>query len=173
MQKRSENSAAIKRKYPEPIILVIVKDKHGKYNPVPCSWAMVASGEPLMFAFALSGKRYSLEAIRRAGEFVISFPSESMQDEVAYYGSCSGDNTDKFKEKPLLTEKAESIDSLILTDSVANFECVLECEHSAGDHIIIFARVLKSWENQDASLKRLFNVGSGRKLSGCSTTEKK
>ena len=171
MQKKSENNVAIKRKYPEPVILLIVKDKHGKYNPVPCSWAMVVSGEPLMFAFALAAKRYSLEAIRRAGEFVISFPSEAMADEVAYYGSCSGDNTDKFKEKPVPTEKAESIDCLILKDSVANFECVLDCEYAAGDHIIITARVLKAWENKESDLKRLFNVGSGRKLSG--VTEKK
>ena len=168
MQKKSENNVAIKRKYPEPVILVIVKDKHGKYNPVPCSWAMVASGEPLMFAFALANERYSLDAVRKAGEFVISFPSESMADAVAYYGSCSGEDIDKFKEKPVhgWTEKAESIDSLILKDSVANFECILESEHTAGDHIIIFARVLKSWENNDSSIKRLFNVGSGRKLSG-------
>ena len=166
MQKKSENNVAIKRKYPEPVILVIVKDKHGKYNPVPCSWAMVASGEPLMFAFALANKRYSLEAVRKTGEFVVSFPSESMADAVAYYGSCSGDNTDKFKEKPIATEKAESIDSLILTDSAANFECVLESEHAAGDHIIIFARVLKSWENNDGSVKRLFNTGSVPKLAG-------
>ncbi len=171
MQNKSENSAAIKRKYPEPVILIIVKDKHGKYNPVPCSWAMAASGDPLMFAFALSSKRYSLEAIRRTGEFVISFPSELMTEEILYYGTHSGDNTDKFKEKPLETEKAESVDSLILKDSVANFECVLDSEHITGDHIIITARVLKSWQNKDSSLKRLFNAGSGFKLSG--VTEKK
>ena len=168
MQKRSENNVAIKRKYPDPVILVIVKDQYGKYNPVPCSWAMVASGEPFMFAFALAADRYSLEAVRKTGEFVISFPSESMADAVDYYGSCSGENTDKFKEEPIPTTKAESVDSLILKESVANFECVFDSEYVTGDHVIIFARVLKSWENEDYSLKRLFNLGAGRKLGGVS-----
>ena len=42
LQIESTNSEAVKRKYPEPVVLIIVKDKKGKYNPVPCSWAMVA-----------------------------------------------------------------------------------------------------------------------------------
>jgi len=166
MQKESENNVAIKRKYPDPVILVIVKDQYGKYNPVPCSWAMVASGEPFMFAFALAAKRYSLEAVRKTGEFVISFPSESMANAVAYYGSCSGDDTDKFKEEPIPTAKADLVDSLILKESVANFECVLDSEFVVGDHVIIFARVLKSWENEDDSLRRLFNLEAGSNLGG-------
>ena len=158
MQKQSTNEAAVKRKYPEPVILIIVKDRKGKYNPLPCSYVMTASKNPLMFAFSLSLKRYSLEAVRRKGEFVISFPSPLMKDEVLYYGSVSGRDTDKFSVKPLAFRKAEMVDSLLLEDSAANFECSLESEHIAGDHIIITARVLKAWENSDESIKRLFNL---------------
>jgi len=171
MQKVSDTASAVKRKYPEPVILIIVKDRKGKYNPTPCSWAMTASKDPLMFAFSLSHKRYSLEAIRRKGEFVISFPSTLMAEEVLFYGTKTGRDTDKFSLKPLKTAKAELVDSLILENSAANFECLLESEYVAGDHIIVTAKVIKAWENGDESIKRLFNLAPGYKLSG--VTEEK
>ncbi|MDX9800843.1 MAG: flavin reductase family protein [Spirochaetia bacterium] len=166
MQKESGNTSAVKRKYPEPVILIIVKDRKGKYNLTPCSWTMTASRDPLLFAFSLSQKRYSLEAIRRKGEFVISFPSSLMADEVLFYGTTTGRDTDKLSLKPLKTRKAETVDSLILEESAANFECILESEYIAGDHIIVTARVLKAWQNEDESIKRLFNLAPGYKLSG-------
>ena len=168
MQIESTNSEAVKRKYPEPVVLIIVKDKKGKYNPVPCSWAMVASRDPLMFAVSLSLKRYSLEAIRRKWEFTISFHSDLMAEEVLYYGKCSGRDTDKFTARPLPTRKTEVIDSLVLENSAANFECLLESEHIAGDHVIVTARVVKAWENEDSSVRRLFNTAPGYVLSGVS-----
>lgn len=166
MQKECVFETAAKRKYPEPVILVIVRDRKGKYNPMPCSWAMQSSRDPLMFTFSLSHKRYSLEAIRRKGEFVISFPSVYMAEEVLFYGTNSGRDTDKFTVKPLETRKAGIVDSVIIEKSVANFECTLESEHIAGDHILITAKVVKAWENDDESLRRLYNTGSGYVLAG-------
>lgn len=169
MQINSKNSEAIKRKYPESVILIIVKDEKGKYNPTPCSWATTVSRDPLMFAVSIAAKRYSLEAIRQKGEFVIAFPSELMGEEILFYGTNSGMDIDKFFEKSLATKKAETVDSLLLEEGVANFECIFESEHPAGDHIIVIGRVLKAWENNDSSVKRLFNTASGYKLSGVRT----
>ena len=169
MQVQAENSEAIKRKYPEPVILITVKDIKGKYNITPCSWAMTASRDPLMFAFSLAVKRFTLESIRKKGEFVVAYPSTVMADEVLYYGTNSGRDVDKLSDRPLEYKAAETVDSIILDKCTANFECVLDSEHIAGDHVIVTAKVVKSWVNSDKSLSRLFNVASGFKLQGVQT----
>lgn len=169
MQMQAENKEAIKRKYPEAVVLVIVKDSKGKYNITPFSWAMTASRDPLMFAVSFALNRFTLEAVRKKGEFVIAFPSSLMAEEVLYYGTHSGRDVDKLADRPLDYKKAETVDSILIDKCAANFECILESEHIAGDHAIITARVLKSWVNDDKSLTRLFNTASGYKLQGIET----
>jgi flavin reductase (DIM6/NTAB) family NADH-FMN oxidoreductase RutF len=65
------------------------------------------------------------------------------------------------------TEPAKAIDSVLLTDAVANFECTLDSETVAGDHIIFVGKVVASHMNTEAR-KRLYTVGPGHKLGSAS-----
>ena len=126
MQKRVEYSDAVKTKYPEQVVIAIAKDRQGKANPVTLGWTMYASGNPPMMAIAVAKKHYSIEAITHSECFTIAFPSSEMADAALFFGSKSGREIDKFAEFECETEPAKEIDSVLLSDAVANFECMLD-----------------------------------------------
>jgi len=168
MQKQVEFQEAIKTKYPEQVVIAIAKDKKDKANPVTLGWTMIASGTPPMMAIAVAKKHYSIETIRHSKCFTISFPSSEMADAALFFGSRSGRDSDKLAEfKKCKTSPAKAIDSLLLTDATANFECTLESETEAGDHIIFVGKIIASHTNTEPK-KRLYTVGSGHKLGSVS-----
>ena len=163
MQKEAEYSDAIKTKYPEQVVIAIAKDKNGKANPVTLGWTMIVSGSPPMMAIAVAKKHYSIEAVTHSKCFTIAFPSSEMSDAALFFGSKSGRDTDKFADFDCKTEPAKSIDSVLLTDAVANFECTLESQIPAGDHFIYVGKIVCSHTNTELK-KRLYTVAPGHKL---------
>ncbi len=167
MQKQAEYSDAIKTKYPEQVVIAIAKDKNGKANPITLGWTMIVSGNPPMMAIAVAKTHYSIEAITHSKCFTIAFPSSDMADAALFFGSKSGRDTDKFAEFDCKTGPAKSIDSVLLTDAVANFECKLESQMPAGDHIIFVGEIVSSHINTEPK-KRLYTIGPGHKLGSAS-----
>jgi len=167
MQKQVEYSDAIKTKYPEQVVIAIAKDKNGKANPITLGWTMIVSGSPSMMAIAVAKTHYSIEAITHSKCFTIAFPSSDMAEAALFFGSKSGRDTDKFAEFDCKTESAKSIDSLLLSDAVANFECTLESQMPAGDHIIFVGKIVSSHINTEPK-KRLYTTGPGHKLGSVS-----
>ena len=163
MQKKTEYTKAIKRKYPEQVVIAIAKDKNGKANPVTLGWTMIVSGNPAMMAIAVATKHYSIGCIRDSKCFTIAFPSDQQADAALFFGSHSGRDTDKFAEFDCAAEPATEINSVLLADAVANFECTLETETEAGDHIVFIGRIVASHENIEPK-KRLYTVGPGHKM---------
>jgi len=167
MQKETEYSDAIKTKYPEQVVIAIAKDKAGRANPITLGWTMIVSGSPPMMAIAVAKTHYSIEAVTHSKCFTIAFPSSDMAEAALFFGSKSGRDTDKFAEFDCKTEHAKSIDSLLLTDAVANFECTLESQMPAGDHIIFVGKIVCSHINTEPK-KRLYTTGPGHKLGSVS-----
>jgi flavin reductase (DIM6/NTAB) family NADH-FMN oxidoreductase RutF len=167
MQKQIEYDQAIKTKYPEQVVIAIAKDKNGKANPVTLGWTMIASGRPPMMAIGVAAKHYSIETIRHSKCFTIVYPSAEMADAALFFGSRSGRDADKLAEFDCRTEAAKAIDSVLLTDAVANFECTLESETVAGDHIIFLGKVVAAHMNTEPK-NRLYTVGPGHKLGSVS-----
>ena len=167
MQKQVEYSDAVKTKYPEQVVIAIAKDRHGKANPVTLGWTMIVSGNPPMMAIAVAKKHYSIEAITHSECFTIAFPSSDMADAALFFGSKSGREIDKFAEFECETEPAKEIDSVLLTDAVANFECALDSQVPVGDHIIFVGTVVSSHMNTEPK-KRLYTTGPGHKLGSVS-----
>jgi len=167
MQKRVEYSDAVKTKYPEQVVIAIAKDRQGKANPVTLGWTMIASGDPPMMAIAVAKKHYSIEAITHSECFTIAFPSADMADAALFFGSKSGREIDKFAEFECETEPAKEIDSVLLADAVANFECMLDSQVPVGDHIIFVGTVVSSYMNTEPR-KRLYTKGPGHKLGPAS-----
>ncbi len=167
MQKQVEYQEAIKTKYPEQVVIAIAKDRNGKANPITLGWTMIVSGTPPMMAIAVAKTHYSIEAITHSRTFTIAFPSSEMADAALFFGSKSGRDTDKFAEFDCKTEPAKAIDSVLLADAVANFECTLESQVPAGDHIIFVGEVVSAHINTE-SKKRLYTVGPGHKLGSAS-----
>ena len=167
MQKQVEYSDAVKTKYPEQVVIVIAKDRQGKANPVTLGWTMIASGDPPMMAIAVAKKHYSVEAITHSECFTIAFPSSEMAEAALFFGSKSGREIDKFAEFECETQPAKEIDSVLLADAVANFECTLESQVPAGDHIVFIGPVVCSHMNTEPK-NRLYTTGPGHKLGAVS-----
>jgi flavin reductase (DIM6/NTAB) family NADH-FMN oxidoreductase RutF len=167
MQKQTEYLQAVKTKYPEQLVIAVARDKNGKANPITLGWTMIASGSPPMMAIAVATSHYSTEAIRHSKCFCLAWPSADMADDALFFGSKSGRDTDKFADSDCRTENAKEIDSLILSDAVANFECTLESQTEVGDHIIFVGRVVASHINSEPK-KRLYTIGPGHKLGPAS-----
>jgi flavin reductase (DIM6/NTAB) family NADH-FMN oxidoreductase RutF len=167
MQKQVEYSDAVKTKYPEQVVIAIAKDRKGRANPVTLGWTMIVSGNPPMMGIAVAKKHYSIEAITESECFTIAFPSSEMADAALFFGSKSGRDTDKFAEFECETEPAKEIDSVILADAVANFECTLDSQVPVGDHVIFVGTVVCSHINTEPK-KRLYTVGPGHKLGPAS-----
>ena len=163
MQKQVEYSEAIKTKYPEQVVIAIAKDMNGKANPVTLGWTMIVSGNPPMMAIAVAKKHYSVEAITHSKCFTIAFPSAQMAEAALFFGSRSGRNTDKFADFYCATEPAKEIDSVLLTDAVANFECRLQLQVLTGDHITFIGEIVCSHANTEPKT-RLYTVAPGHKL---------
>jgi len=167
MQKQVDYSEAVSTKYPEQVVIAIAKDKDGKANPITLGWTMIVSGTPPMMAIAVASPHYSIECIRYSKCFTVAFPSAEMADAALFFGSKTGRDFDKLANSDCKTEPAKEIDSLLLTDAVANFECTLESQTVAGDHIIFVGKVVAAHTNTE-SKKRLYSIASGHKLGPAS-----
>ena len=167
MQKQVDYKQALGTRYPEQVVIAIARDENGKANPVTLGWTMLASGEPLMMAIAVAAKHYSVQAIRHSKSFTIAMPSTEQADAALFFGSHSGRDTDKLAEFKCDTDECSKIDSVLLSDAVANFECTLESETTAGDHIIFIGKVVAAHINTE-SKTRLYTIGSGHKLGAVS-----
>ncbi|MHC5059622.1 MAG: flavin reductase family protein [Planctomycetota bacterium] len=163
MQKQVEYERAGKTKYPAPIVFVIAKDANGKANPMTVGWTTNVSSSPPMKAVALVPKRYTAAAIRHSKCFTIVYPAADMQAEALFFGTKKGSEIDKLAATECKTEPAAKIDSVILTDATANFECELETEIPIGDHILFVGKVVASHVNTEPT-KRLYSVEAGGKM---------
>lgn len=166
MQKNVDFNRAINKKIPEHTAIIVARSSEGRYNPMTLSWIMQTSFDPLMLAVSIGKERYTLEAVKAAKEFVIAYPSTDMQRDMLLFGSKSGHQVDKLKEADTKTERAEKVDSLLLSDAVANFECIYDSSMESGDHIIITGRVVAAHIHDDEEVKRVCFLGKGR-FGGC------
>jgi len=162
MQTATDFETAILRKYPECVAIVLARDERGKHNPITVSWLTRTSFEPPMMAVSIALTRYSLAAIRHSREFVVSLAAVAMSPEAVYFGSVSGRDVDKLAEGRVQTEPATRINALLLSDAVANFECVLEGELQTGDHVLLVGRVVASHMNADPGVRGLYALGNYR-----------
>lgn len=163
MQLETNFDKAIDKRYPEEIVILIVKSGEETYNPITIGWTMLASKNPPIIAVAISEKRYSFDLINKFKEFVISYPSDIMKAATYLFGIKSGRDINKLDNSKIKYSKTEKIDSVILNDAVANFECILDKMVKTGDHYVVFGKVLKTYISTKNS-KRLYTIGKNYNL---------
>jgi len=135
-------SEAMKKKYPEWVVLIGSIDDRGQANVMPAGWAMIVSGDPPMFAVAVNHKAYTHSNIQSQREFVIGFPGPGMEEVIRYCGSRSGRDVDKFKGAGLKALPAARIKTPLIGGCIVNLECVLDGELETGDHTVFAGRVV-------------------------------
>ncbi len=159
MQIPSPIQQALDHGLPDLLAIGIVKDAAGKHNPITLSWIMQTSRMPPMLAISVAPSRHSFDALRLSKQFVIAYPAVGQEGETVLYGTASGRNMDKLVRGGTRIVPASKIDSVLMTDALANFECELAGEFVTGDHSIFVGRIVAAHVNNDRNVRRIYAFG--------------
>lgn len=119
--------------YPRNTAVVSVKSGD-KENCLAVAWHSSLSQSPPMYGVSIAPKRYSYGLIEKAGEFAVNFIPFSEVKTVAFVGGRSGRDMDKFAKFNLGKDDPLVINSPILSDAYAAYECKLAGKEEYGDH---------------------------------------
>ena len=70
--------------YPLPAVLVTVKDLSGKDNMLTVAWTGTVCTNPPMLYISVRPERYSYQALKETGEFVVNLTTASMVKAVEF-----------------------------------------------------------------------------------------
>jgi flavin reductase (DIM6/NTAB) family NADH-FMN oxidoreductase RutF len=103
---------------------------------------------------------HSYQALVETKECVTSIPSADMSETVVGIGTCSGANTDKFKNFGLTPLKAKAVKAPLIAECIANIECrVIDY---VKKHDLFVLEGVRAWMDPDARKRRTFHaVGDG------------
>jgi flavin reductase (DIM6/NTAB) family NADH-FMN oxidoreductase RutF len=164
MQRSATYEEAMRSKFPMPLAIAVARNRDGLDNPITLGWWMSTSHVPPMLAISIGMERYSLEVIRYARSFVLAFPSVEMAGDTRYFGSFSGRTQDKLAKRMTKLMPATRIQTVLLSDAVANFECALASEHVTGDHVILVGEVVASHINTNGKTNRLYTLARSKSV---------
>ena len=105
-------------------LLVSSRGRDGRVNAMTVGWALVgkAWNYPMVMV-AVRPTTYTHELIEETNEFTVNVPRADMSELVAFCGTVSGRNVDKFTAKHIARENGINVTSPLLTDCVAHYEC--------------------------------------------------
>ncbi|MCD6194215.1 MAG: flavin reductase family protein [Candidatus Aminicenantes bacterium] len=127
--------------YPYSVAVVGAKFESG-LNYMTCAWHTALSFSPPLFGVCISKKRKTHQLISEAREFSVNFLSIDQVKLSAQLGRRSGHELDKIKEFQVKLSPAQVIQSPILEEAYACFECRLIEIRAFGDHDLFVGEVL-------------------------------
>lgn len=120
-----------------------------KLNGYVSNTVFQVTAEPARFAIACHKNNLTAEMIRSSGGFAFSvLKKDSRPDIMGTFGYRSGRDIDKFAKFTYKTGKTGA--PILLDDTLAWFECILEQTVDAGSHLLFIGSVVDS-ELTDAS----------------------
>ncbi len=126
---------------PRPIAWVSTLDADGHGNLAPHSFFTVASGRPPVVLFSSLGRKDTVRNIEATGEFVISFSSETMLDQINASSAPFEHGDDEAVELGIATEPSATVAPERVAASPASIECRLERIVEVGSAYVVFGAV--------------------------------
>ena len=149
-------------------LLLVSVDAAGKPNTMTIGWGTVGIiwGKPI-FVVLVRPSRYTYGLMEQTEDFTVNVPSADMADIVAFCGSASGRDHDKFSEKGLVAIPGKEVKSPIIEQCVIHYECkvvhkndvlkdklagnIVSSAYPAGDfHTIYYGEILSVYASPDA-----------------------
>jgi len=149
------NKAHVASNKNKRVALAVVESPGGKTNVITLEWFMKTSIDPPMFAISVGHERYSHSALLENRYFNLVIPSSKMREDTVYFGTKSGKDVDKLKEKKVKTFPGKYRKLPILEEAVANFECKVITQVNSGDHTIFVGEVKYSWVDEEKEILNL------------------
>lgn len=128
--------------YPLPAVLVTVRDRGGRDNIITIAWVGTACTNPPMLYISVRPERYSYEALRETGEFVVNLTTKEMVKAVDFCGVRSGKDVDKYVQTGLHKGEASKVNVSVIEESPVNIECKVREILELGSHHMFLADVV-------------------------------
>ncbi len=126
---------------PRPIAWVSTVDAEGHGNLAPHSFFTVASGRPPVVLFSSLGRKDTVRNVEETGEFVISFSSESLLEQVNASSAPFEHGDDEAEELGIATEPSATVAPHRVAASPASIECRLDRIVEVGHAFVVFGAV--------------------------------
>ena len=141
-----------------PVVLVTTYDGK-RHNLMTISWTMVNDFTP-RFAITTGPWNYSYAALKKTKECVVSIPTIDLIDVVVGIGTCSGSDTDKFRQFALTPISGTHVRAPLIKECLANVEC--RVVDIVRKHNIVVLEGVAAHINETLAEKRTFHaVGDG------------
>lgn len=144
--------------FPMQAVLVTVNDNGDKTNAITIAWHTPISKKPPLYGISVGPNRYSHNLIKTFKEFAINFAPYTIADKVNFCGTCSGKKVDKIKESGLTLIDSEKINTKLIKECFAHFECKLYDEITVGDHTLFIGEIVHILIDEKAFIDDLLNV---------------
>ena len=129
-------------------------------NCMACAWHTALSFNPPLFGVLISKKRLTHQVVFKAREFTMNFISAERVKLSAQMGRKSGHDMDKIQEFETKLSPAKIINTPILEEAYASFECRVAEIRAYGDHDLFVGEVLAIHEEKDSFSKEgILNTG--------------
>lgn len=105
-------------------LLLASTDAEGNPNAMTIGWGSIGTiwAKPI-FIVLVRPSRYTYNLIEITSDFTVNVPTPELADEVSYFGTVSGRDQNKFKEKGLTVIPSKKVKSPIIEECAINYEC--------------------------------------------------
>lgn len=126
-----------------PVVPAVIVVKSGDaLDALACAWYSALSFDPPLFAVSIAPRRYSYQMLKKSGEFTANFMEFDKVGTIAALGRTSGREMDKFSAYRIKTLPSTEIETPVLKDAYAAYECRIVKRHRIGDHDLFIGEVL-------------------------------
>jgi flavin reductase (DIM6/NTAB) family NADH-FMN oxidoreductase RutF len=158
-------------KLANPGLLLVSAGSDGKPNAMTIGWGTIGIiwGKPI-FIVLVRPSRYTYKLMEQSDDFTVNVPSSKMKDAVAFCGTKSGRDYDKFAEKKMTAVPGKKVKSPIIDECVIHYECkvvhkndvlkgklddkIISSAYSSGDfHTIYYGEILAVYASSDVKEK--------------------
>jgi flavin reductase (DIM6/NTAB) family NADH-FMN oxidoreductase RutF len=107
-------------------LLLAAQDAKGKPNAMAIGWATpgIIWGKPI-FVVYVRPSRYTYKLIEQTNAFTVCVPDAQLKKAVAFCGSVSGRDHDKFAEMKLTAVPAKHVPAPLIEECPISFECAV------------------------------------------------
>lgn len=152
-------------------LLLVSVNKQGQPNVMTIGWGTIGIiWEKPIFVVLVRPSRYTYGFIEQSVDFTVNVPPKELADAVAFCGSVSGRDRDKFKEKGLIIVPGRKVTSPIIEQCVVHYECRVvhkndvikeellpeinsSCYPKGDYHRIYFGEILSVYADEDVREK--------------------
>jgi flavin reductase (DIM6/NTAB) family NADH-FMN oxidoreductase RutF len=126
------------RRYPMAVSVVTV-GRGGAHNGLTVSWATPAAFDPPMFLFAVDRLHYSVDFLKSTRNFAVNVLREGQERVAGQFARQSMTGEQKLDG---VATREGTTGAAILNDALAWFDCEVTAIHEAGDHLVVFGKVV-------------------------------